>query len=101
MAFCLLAGKPKQLNEARDVVVQNSYHLASPDEAAVLLFRASTYAASPTKIASRRRERRPGGSVNGSQDGSPGRPNVRLSIYAKKAPPAIITPSHQPHARPW
>ena len=45
-----------------------------------------TYPATPKKIASTRREIMPGGSVNGSQDGSPGKPNVLLSMYARKAP---------------
>src|SRR5215218_3204584 len=79
----------------------SSYYIAPPEEAVPSLFQKSTYTASPKKIASTRRERRPGGSVKGSQEGSLGSPNVLLSTYARKAPAAITAPSHQPQTRPW
>src|SRR5215213_10806319 len=79
----------------------SSYYIALPEEAVASLFQRSTYTVSPKKIASTRRERRPGGSVKGSQEGSPGSPNVLLSIHARKAPAAITAPSHQRHTFPF
>ncbi len=76
-------------------------YITSPEEAVAFLFRPSTYAASLHEDRPQEEGEKPDGSVNGSQEGSPGSPKVLLSMYAKKAPPAITTPRHQPHSRLW
>src|SRR5215217_4250483 len=69
----------------------SSYYIAPPEEAVPSLFQKSTYTASPKKIASTRRERRPGGSVKGSQEGSPGSPNVLLRYTpGKRQRPSLL-----------